>query len=200
MTKRLKYRGEIVATPDEYEAGRFKVHLFKGKEEIGLISGYVYSPDSFITYGHVLEYADEMDEDEYIIIEEAVELIEKDSRKDPFAKFKELFVIGIATIDRVYIRPEYRQQGYAKEAMTNIRRVIKKLFKEEFFIAGLIAHAFELELSESASELSLDYVQYSDDESYTDKLVKLYEGVGFKVVREMHGQGNAKVMIYMPGE
>ena len=199
MEKEIEYRGEVTCPPQKYEAGRFKIHLMQNSTEIGLVSGYFYSPDSFGTYGGILTYTDELDSDEFALMEIIAGIIDEILKRRMPWSYKtpvenELMTLAIATLDRVYIRPEYRGHGYATEAMTHVMKVIEELFDEECEIIGLIAHAFEPDPAESFEEL-LDFVKYSDDESITNKLVKMYEKAGFLQVAELQEQANAKVML-----
>lgn len=202
MAKKIKYRKEIEFEPDDYESGRFRIYLLNGKTEIGMVSGYVYPTDSFSTYGDVLVCADGMDDDEYTIIDEIIRLIESETRKHFANRFiskkflEELFSVGIITIDRVYVLPEYRGQGYAKEVMSNIKNIVSKLFKKDFSIIGLIAHTFEPTELKNNAKLSLDFIEYFEDKNSSDQLVKLYKSVGFRVVKEeLNGSKNVKLMV-----
>ena len=196
MEERLFYRGVLEAEyPSEWQGRKnFDIQLMADDEdneagfaEVGSIHGSLYIPDKSDkkTYEDVVEDADDYSEDEGVILLAVVNAIgekmwKKKAPVRPISIYRKRFSTPIAAIDRLYIHPQYRGEGYAREAMSKISEILNGLFALDRCDIGLVARSFELGEKDVSNPQKENIVLAPVERD--GWLSKFYEGVGFSKV------------------
>lgn len=89
------------------------------------------------------------------------------------------FTENVIYLERLFIKPEFRNLGYAKFIMNNINKILSRLVISQFACMVMIPAAFEYANPVDYKEL-LNDDQIPDGKKLTEKLYRFYKKCGFK--------------------
>jgi GNAT superfamily N-acetyltransferase len=149
------------------------------EKEIGIMEVCLFDVESAINnHESVVNIADSQNQE----LSDAI--LKLFSRRDNGLKdkYRSLnFTENVVYIERLFIKPSFRNLGYAKEIMKNLESILSRLIITDFACMVMLPAAFEYSDSETYKDL-LNDSEIPDGKKLTEKLYKFYKRYGFKTV------------------